>query len=1121
TVTVDNATAPTLGPSYSLMFNYTTGTLCGSGNPVCIGLLVQNESGDSVTVSKNMTSQNNATFYLSANYSLISSQGRYVGTVKVHNTSSPAENANITIILDAPISIDSNTGAGSFSGALPSNAKTYQSFYVNASSIQNSTGMKVNISWSPTQDIDLFLFDNSSTPKLLAKSINKSSTSESWIYSFIPPQGGMWEIRIYGNSTTAGYSGSVYFTTLNSDIRALNYSKRNVSDSNESVLILTNNGTLNISNVLESKEIFYVIRSYGNGTKNFTFMVPDSTIAQKIKVSLNWTAVNSAYLLNLYKPDKSIASTSRSKYVYANASGAEMEEYNETSSSIATGIWTLEVKNGTNTTSIDPYNVTIYIKVNEANWITTNYTTSSSGFSFSSLGQPNSSYIVDVNFTVPTNAINGIYEGSIKYLDRNDAGIAIPVRVNVTSPALVANGTWNSTTVRIDENINATLTKVLNITVNNTGSYAINNITTINSTSLMYGGKYINFSYQAPTSISANGYGILNITFNLNSSITEDTQGIYKGWIFLSTSGSTYPSSPYQGFNLTIEVNLTNRIEVRVTGVETYDSTPNWIVNASKLPRNVTVKWLNIYYVNGTQFKGTSLINYTNISSANLYQRDTDYWASNLYKSEAFSTGFEPTPGSGDYQFNFTVLSTIPGGEYEVRISLTNFNGAFTGGSSNKTLFINNTGFFMNSSTSSIVVYNSSVTYFPILIYNFGSLSGPINLKFEKGSCPITVALPSPYCNAVSGSCSNPGDTNISFTVINGNDTSGQNNATWKITGSGAGSCTAYVYGYGGSLWFNNISLPITVLETNGTQTSQDQSQSQTQNTTSTGQAAKYMNITSYSSLIQIAQNSSITTTVSVKNINTTRTQDIKLVVENISSNWTSVTPALTSVTSLNSTTFTVTFNIPSDAEIKDYNAVFKAISNYANATANFILRVTPSESQKAAINQDIASYRANMTQLSLDINESKSNGYNVSLAESKFLELRSAIEQAEAYASQNDYFNAYRMLSSIQTLVDQTTEELSKASLASAGGFDLSKISLPSWAIYAIVGVSVAVAFLLVFVFMSKGKPKTTTKETSSIQKIKLIFSKPKESRHPGEENPWDKLKEKWANIKKDKSGE
>lgn len=1124
-VTVDNATAPSASPPsiYSLMFNYTTGTQCSPPDVYCIGLFVQNESGDYNTISKNMTSQNSTTFYLNISYSSIPLPGRYFGNIKVYNTSAQSENANITVILDAPISVNNNTGSGSFSGALLSNAKTYQSFYVNATSIPNSTGMKVNISWSPVQDIDLYLFDNSSTPKLLTKSINKNVTSESLLYSFIPPQGGVWEMRVYGNFTNQGYNGNVYFTTLNSTIHALNYFVRNASDMNESVITLRNNGNLNMSNVVESKEMFYVIRSYGNGTKNFTFLVPDSAIAQKIKVSLNWTSSNSAYLLNLYKPDSSLAITSRNKYIYANVSGAEMEEYNETSD-ISTGFWTLEVKSGTNSTSIDPYNVTIYIKVNEANWIATNYTTSATGFSFNSLGLSNSSYIDDVNLTVPSNAMNGIYEGSIKYLDVNGAGISIPIRVNVTVPSLVVNGTWNLTTLRIDENINASFLKVLNITLNNTGSYDISSISTINSTSLTSGDRYINLTYKAPTSVSKNGFGILNITLNLSTSTTGDIPEVYKGWIFLSTSDSSYPSYPYQGFNLSIEVNLTNRVEVRVTGIITGDSSPNWIQNASTLPRNATVQYLNVYYVNGTQFKGTSLIDYANVSSVSIYHSATGYSLSSLIISNT-SGGFEPNPNTGNYKFNFTVPSNTPGGEYEVHVALRNSNGVLSGESANKTLYINNTGFFMNSSTSNIAIYNGSETYFSILIYNFGSLSGSTNLRFDKGSCPITVTLPSPYCNAVSGSCSNPGDVNISFSLINGNDTSGQNNATWKITGSGTGSCTAYVYGT--STWFYNISLPITVIATNGTQSSQDQTQTSTQNTTSTGQSAKYMNFTSYTSLIQIAQNSSTTTTVTVKNINTTRTQNIKLAVENISSTWTTVNPALVAVTSLNSTTFTVTFNIPSDAEIKDYNAVFKAISDYTNATANFVLRVTPSESQKSIIDQNIASFRANMTQLSLEINESKSKGYNVSLAESKLLELKSTIEQAEAYANQNDYFNAYRLLGSIRTLIEGTRTELSEASLAPTGGLGpLSNISLPSWAIYAIVGVSVAVAVLLVFSFMSKGKPKTVTKEgspikkeESSLQKIKLIFSKPKEIVHPQEENPWDRLKEKWTKIKKDES--
>jgi len=265
------------------------------------------------------------------------------------------------------------------------------------------------------------------------------------------------------------------------------------------------------------------------------------------------------------------------------------------------------------------------------------------------------------------------------------------------------------------------------------------------------------------------------------------------------------------------------------------------------------------------------------------------------------------------------------------------------------------------------------------------------------------------------------------------------------------------------------------------------------------------LNITDYSSLITVKQNGTNSTTVTVKNINTTRTQDLKLSIIDINSSWVSVSPTLTSVTPLNSTTFTVTFSVPSDAEIKDYSGKYVAIGNYVNVTQTFTLRVLPSETKEAEINQSLALFRLNMTELGREINESKSQGYNVSGAEEKLLELKVAIEMAENYIEQGDPFNAYQLFDSIETLIDEIKSELEEAKVVT-GGFVFS-FDWQQWMIWLVVAAGVGGGVFLAYLFWpTRVKRKSFAPKPPS--KIKKFVSKPKE-------DPWKQLKEKWSKIK------
>jgi hypothetical protein len=620
----------------------------------------------------------------------------------------------------------------------------------------------------------------------------------------------MWEIRVYGNSTSdITYNGNIFFTTLNvtnasninQQFSSIDFGVINASNTVQKNITLKNEGNLTLTNVRESKDIYYVKRFGDSVAQNFTFLVPDSSIASKVKAVLNWTGAAN-YSLSLLKPDGTLIANSTNKYVFANVSGAEREEYNETTD-ITSGYWRIEVKNNTPTT--DPYNVTLFIYLrNSSNWFASNYSTS--GFTFNRTGLTNSTYTIQINFTVQNTTLDGIYEGYLQYLDQNNVGIKIPIKVNVTTPMLVVNQTINSSTVRITENINANLTKVLNITMNNTGTYDLSNIVTTNSTSLNYSSYYIGFiSIQSPSSLSAGASATINITLNLSTNTTNDQIGIYKGWVYFNTSSSQYSSHPYD-FNLSIEFNLTNLLNVSVTDIKTTDN--DNVANVTVSAENATIQYLNVRYINGTPITGITIIfgsqtDISNITSVRLYEANASYWIPSATGSLIKTALSQVDPLlNGNYQFNITIPANQPGGQYEVHINVTTKDGKLYGESSNRILIINNTGLYMSEvgPLSSSITVDSDV-YYNVSVKNFGPLDAyGGNITFNDNGCTYVTITTYDY-GPSGGPCSATGSGDT-FTLLS---MSAYNISgcwfRWKVHGDANGTYSG-MFVKGGSTWF-------------------------------------------------------------------------------------------------------------------------------------------------------------------------------------------------------------------------------------------------------------------------------------------------------------------------------
>ncbi|MDI6826802.1 MAG: hypothetical protein QMD36_06535 [Candidatus Aenigmarchaeota archaeon] len=1036
--------------------------------------------------------------------------GRYwIQKFTIQNATLDDETANITVFIDIPISSSNNanilsTGIGSFGGQLPINSRTYHSYYFNTSLVPNATGIKINLTgWSLPKDMDLFLLDDSSLLK--TKSIN-TTTTESLLYSYLP-QGMMWEIRVYGNSTSpTDYSGSIIFTTLNvtnasntaQQVSSIDFGSMNASETKQSNITLRNEGNLTLSSVTESKELYIIRRFGGNNAKNFTMLIPNSSIASKVKASLNWTG-SSNYSLKIYDQSDTLLASSANKHINANVTDVMQEEYNETSSiGSNAGLWRFEATN--TSTSGDPYNLTVYVYISPENWIRTNY----SVMTFNRTGNNNYMRDVQINLTVQNNSFDGNYEGSLQYLDSNGAGIKIPISINVRTPMLVVNNSLSSMTSRIDENYGANLTRGLNFILNNTGYYDLS-LTLTNSSGMLTcissgcSGHFATLTYNQTTLISNYSSQTINVNITYNSSMPV---GVYEGWIFINASNpsTSLSSHPYETFNLTLKLNLTRDLDVRTFDVVSVDG--DKIVGNSSVAENITAKF-KIYYINGSEIEAGNALNTSNFTIWLTHKNSTSYRIPETGGLSLYN-GTNPIYITY-YSVNFSVPQNKPGGWYDVHV-VANYtkNPSYGGESVNQTLLINSSGVYLSAiTTKTIRMDEGTTTYFNITAINYGPLTANGIITFSNSTCQYS---------GIVGIAAATGGTNCTGAIPSGNTWTNlglSGNGTkvcrfdWVITSynvSADRSCGPYL-----QITYNepnlanitgiNIYVYDTSVTTTTTTTPSQQGGEETTTTTIPRVTPKYLNISSYSSIVSVEQGGNKTERVTVNNINDTLLQHVNLTVLNIDPTWFSVSPS-TKVRIENNTnyTFSVTFNIPENATVKDYAGKFYAESFYGSDTKTFTLRVTPGTRMQSEILANLSRYQSEVQELEKTINESKRKGWNNTEAEDLFNQLKEKLNLALNYVNASDYWSAYDLFDDIESLLNQTKTAMLKGEIVK-GLWEWGR-----WVVVAVVGIAVVV---LAYLFwptpgfkLEKGHVPEKKEEKG------ILYEK------------FEKLKEKWKKV-------
>jgi len=1095
--------------------------------------------------------------------------GRYWNNsflINATNLTTSNESVSITVVTDIPISSSNNanlatTGVGTFGGSLPAYAGTYQSYFFNTNTVPNATSITVNLTgWSSSQYVNMFLFDD--TKVQLAKSINMN-TSQVMSYNYLPSTPKMWEIRIYGNSTAViPYTGYIIYSTLNvtnssigssaTTIASLNFGNLTTSSNVSSNFTITNQGGLNEPNVVLSSVIFRSQQFTGSGTRNFTFLVGDNTFESKIRAGLWWTG-SSNYTLYLYNSSGTLMNTSSNYYTIANVSNASaVELFNETTV-ITPGYWTAAVVSNSGS---DTYNLNVSIYQSQK-WIVTNYTTTSfNGFKTNAT--------VQMNLAAPNNTIDGVYQGSLLLTDGNTGIISIPISFNITTPTLLifnvtASPTaplnlFNNGTIRVDEDYGVNLTKIININLTNVGSLNQSINMTLNSSVLTCTncapGFTVNFTYNTTNNIANKSSQLIQINISFYNSAPV---GIYDGWIFINANNNTMAlsSHPYPSYNLTVRLNLTNLLSL--TPLVTTSLVGNNISSPQGINETDTVQF-TLAYVNGTPLEIPANISASNTTNFTVFLQEGN--VTNIFGNLTnllVSNGKNPLNSSNLYVVNFSVPANALGGLYTVNPAVNYVRGdgtVFYGVSGIGPLQINNLGMFMSTNvtgtpncqfgispcSSAVSVAAGGTLPVYVNVTNYGGLSNSSLsevVNFSYTTCTAySVAATSSGSSCSGGSTITVGTTQWTIGTMNSMSSC---LLVWTITAvtNASSACPGLLTVKRPSIWFDpsGVNLSISVTGSVATPSSPASSSNAPANLPPPGgttPAAQYLQFTSYPSIFPVEQGQSNTTTVTVKNINGTKTQNISLSIATTNNSWATVSPSIqTLILPLTSASFTATFNVPSNAEVKDHDSQFIASSDLANVSQSFKLRVLPSAATKVVINDTLQLLVLNFTKLSQEINQSKGVGLNTTDAEATFALLTLKINDAKNAIASGDYFTAAVAETQIKSLMNQAYAALSAAKVTNPFAF-LSSLNIRGYVTYIIIAAGVAGGLILAYLFWpTKIKPalqdRFGSQASTSVKKEKETYEDiekkmPVSEKYSDEENVWDRLREKWEDFSKKK---
>lgn len=1105
-------------------------------NPTCgsdgsFDLAVQNASGTFSNLTTASGSQfTNASIMLSTPQ-LVCNPGRYFGYLNFSNVTNVDEYANISVVIDIPITSSSNSfnnsnsggyGSGFFNGSVRANvpvvnataSQRFHSYFFNTSVYGNISGFVINVSTSTLADA--FVLD--SAGNLVAKDISGGAT-KSLVAGF--PNGGVYEIRLFANDTAnVAYNGQIKFSTLNltnvsgaefqnsfGSFRLGNMRSGNITS--WPLVSVSNGGDVQYDNVVQTSGVNY-IKSFAaaNSSGDFKFLVPRT--ASRIRVSVNWTAVSGInvtnYTLMLTSPNGTLVGQSVNNYIQANMSNVEREEFIETTG-VAEGLWNISVRNGSTSFTIpanNNYTAIARVYFNSSRWVATNFSSyANASLAAASTGNFSARNIA-LNFTVPNDTLDGSYEGFIDYTAvPNGTTTRSIFAVTVETGTLMVNQTVNSTSVNITHNFGIPLNTSISLSMNNTGSLdlAFDNYTLVNSSSRLSlagnASSFINFSVLAGNGVlSARENRTINVTFNISNSDNGGLPGIYSGWAFFE-SGNSHPA---QGFNLSLNMNLTNAISVRVNRVIFGNTSAAGLnqtfqgayVNNTVANTNVTLE-VQVAYANGTLIEDVAgdVFGTSNFSAFMVHQNLTQFRVPSSGDLQ-YVSGLDSYETSGKLlNLTTTVFNNTQGGYYNFVANLVlNSSGglAYAGGVTQTNFYVNNASVQMstnvsgcsfgttpcNSSTVSLNNVSNPQFTASVLLTNLGvQTASSVSMNIQEACTGWTPTSLTTNCTGATGST----NTVSSISIAAG----GTCLINWNITAHNATSaCIGFVGGTPVESFFYAGGVSITVdpddagssdsgsSGSSGSSSSGSSAAAATTTTTTTSSSSsnpRYIDISKWKSIVEVGQGKTGTATVTVSNVNDTLDQDVSVNVIDLGGGITSsVSPASVKISTGDSSDFTVTFSVPEGTAVDDYAGKFQAVATKATVTQDFALNVLPGEAAKVAINTTFMNLTKELLLFWSSVNSSRASGVNVSSTDSLVVQVRSKLAEAEAQlalGTDQGFFQANEIMKEVANLLDTAKAQL-KVDRQNGGGF-----ILPIDPLYIGIGVGVAAIGFLVYLFL------------------------------------------------------
>jgi len=1155
-------------------FDSTNYSLCFINN---MKLFIQNESGEYTNFTVLMNETHSYILNLSA--PMFCPPGYYFGMLNVTQNGTN-DWANISIYANIPIN-PQNTfyepNSTAYAKGILSTNSIIHKYYFNTTLAENLTTLTLRIS-RHTQDIDVYLF--SSDGSLIAKSTEKGSDEDEINVNLTPNS--LWSFWIWGNvSTNQSYRANMYFSKINvtdtnnpeQKITSLDFGLLTPENhqSSEKNITLVNIDTRELKGVKEKKEIFRVERFNDKNTiGNYSFYVP--YYATKIKAKIEWKG-GTRWFLSLYDVNGNFIDNSSQKYIPGNFTNTVQEEvvlYTGAINENNDGFWKLTVGNLSQINSNDYYNITIYIWQNASEILMSNYPLN--GFNFTSFGSENASKNVSLNITLPLpKIVNGTYEGFVDYYVPSEWNVRIPISFTVKAGNLLFNYTPKTYDVSLKDNIGFDRlgNNVLQITIpfSNNGDQPIyfenqtsNNILKLDDTHNM------SFIVEWPQNPISPGYsGNLKINISINSSIANQT-GVYRGWIFFNTTNTSNASSssyPFENYNITLSMNLTDLLIVNVTEI-----LPLFVNNVS-YQNNISVN-ITVTLMNGTVL--SSISNLLNESEGNFYgfylietNTSREIALQNITKSGSGEWNIICPGGSYNYcRVNATIPQNPIGGIYNL-IAKVRFNTSKLGGIGNNLtgetrsydkIKLNQTGIKLQEyEENEYVISEGSSVVYKVYVRNYGVLEAKdLQIRFNKGECTqLTVSR-----NTASG------NINCSSSLGCTSSGAGSNSATdWKITltgeggfaqlawtlSLGSGSITQSIYGCEASVQvitshphYDNITgISFSLLKPSQQQQAQQQQFVCASNLSCedyqyclagacvnlncpSGMIAKNhkcvpaegkIEILNYTSKVYILQGSTNTTSVLVKNTGSLAyVVKLSATIGNESSINIKISPPSYNLSPTVSGIFTINFSTSSETPVGYYTVTIKA---YATAnesvydTKTITLGVLPREETKTEINETLEELKNTFASLGEEFNKlPSSNEPNYTLANRTYNRLLNMIRDAEEKIKAGEYLDAKALLDEINSSLIQFREEIKSI----GGGGAAFAFPSDMFTLVAIIIVFFVIGGFLVYLLLPPPKsgyhptlgyvPKERTTFTYKLKnllsKIKNIFSSMKKPAPKGQ---------------------